>query len=64
MAEFSKRGVAAWEDFVETRKNRPYIVPEMPPDGEGLNKQRMLEERYLTPAATAKYGKSPGGELN
>jgi 2-methylisocitrate lyase-like PEP mutase family enzyme len=64
MAEFSRRGVGAWDDFVEIRKNRPYIVPEMPPDGEGLGKQRMLEERYLTPAAAAKYGKSPGGELN
>jgi 2-methylisocitrate lyase-like PEP mutase family enzyme len=63
MADFSKRGVAAWEDFVDSRKDRPYIVPEMPPEGEGLDKQRTLEERYLTQAATAKYSKSPGGEL-
>jgi len=63
MADFSKRGVAAWEDFVESRKDRPYIVPEMPPGGEGLDKQRELEERYLTQAATAKYDQSPGGEL-
>jgi len=63
MADFSKRGVAAWDDFVESRKNRPYIVPETPPDGEGLDKQRLLEERYLSRAATAKYVKSPGGEL-
>jgi 2-methylisocitrate lyase-like PEP mutase family enzyme len=64
MAEFSKRGVGAWEDFVEARKDRPYIVPEMAADGEGLHKQRMLEERYLSAAAVAKYGKSPGGELS
>jgi len=64
MADFSKRGIAAWEDFVERRKNHPYIIPETPRDGEGLDKQRMLEERYLSPAATAKYNKAPGGELN
>ena len=64
MADFSKRGVAAWEDFVKSRENRPYIIPEMPPDGEGLDKQRMLEERYLTRSAAEKYEKSPGGELN
>ena len=63
MADFTKRGVAAWEDFVESRKDRPYIIPRMPPDGEGLDKQRMLEERYLTQSATSKYEKSPGGEL-
>ncbi len=64
MAEFSTRGVAAWEDFVESRKDLPYMVPEMPVDGEGLDKQRELEERYLSRAATAKYQKSPGGELS
>jgi 2,3-dimethylmalate lyase len=63
MADFSKRGVAAWDDFVASRADRPYIVPEMPPDGEGLDKQRVLEERYLSAAAIAKYSKSPGGEL-
>jgi len=63
MADFSRRGIAAWEDFVKSRENRPYIVPEMPPSGEGLDKQRMLEERYLSAAATAKYGEAPGGNL-
>jgi 2-methylisocitrate lyase-like PEP mutase family enzyme len=64
MADFSKRGIAAWEDFVERRKDHPYINPETPREGEGLDKQRMLEERYLSTAATAKYNKAPGGELN
>ena len=63
MADFSQRGIGAWDDFIESRKDRPYVVPEMPHDGEGLDKQRMLEERYLASAA-AKYGQSPGGALD
>jgi 2-methylisocitrate lyase-like PEP mutase family enzyme len=64
MADFAERGVAAWESFVESRKDRPYIVPEMPATGEGLDKQRELEERYLSADAVAKYRQSPGGELS
>jgi 2-methylisocitrate lyase-like PEP mutase family enzyme len=63
MADFSQRGVAAWEDFLESRKDRPYTIPEMPAGGEGLEKQRVLEERYLSRSVSAKYEKSPGGEL-
>ena len=36
----------AWDDFVDSRKDRPYPIPEMPDDGEGEAKQRALEERY------------------
>jgi 2-methylisocitrate lyase-like PEP mutase family enzyme len=64
MADFSQRGVAAWEDFVVRRKNHPYIIPEVPQDGEGLDKQRALEERYLAPAALEKYRGSAGGKLS
>ena len=64
MADFAQRGVGAWDAFLESRKDRPYIIPEMPPDGEGLDKQRMLDERYLSAAAVAKYSRSPGGELS
>jgi 2,3-dimethylmalate lyase len=64
MADFSQRGIGAWEAFVESRKDRPYIIPEVPPDGEGLAKQRVLEERYLSPEALAKYRRSAGGELS
>jgi 2,3-dimethylmalate lyase len=60
MQQFNARGVGAWEDFVASRKSRPYPIPEVPPQGEGLEKQRELEERYLAAAAAAKYGKSPG----
>jgi hypothetical protein len=64
MADFSQRGVAAWEDFQARRKDHPYIIPELPPDGEGLDKQRTLEERYLSPAALEKYRRSSGGTLS
>ena len=55
MSAFQTEGVAAWDAFVESRKDRPYPSPEMPEDGEGEAKQRMLEERYLSADALAKY---------
>jgi 2-methylisocitrate lyase-like PEP mutase family enzyme len=55
MNAFQTEGVAAWDAFVESRKDRPYPIPEMPDDGEGEAKQRALEERYFSPAALAKY---------
>jgi 2-methylisocitrate lyase-like PEP mutase family enzyme len=55
MQEFEKRGVAAWEDFVASRKDRPYPIPEVGPEGEGLDKQRELEERYFSGAMLEKY---------
>jgi 2-methylisocitrate lyase-like PEP mutase family enzyme len=64
MADFRERGVAAWEDFADRRAAHPYIIPELPPDGEGLAKQRALEERYLSPEALAKYRRAAGGELS
>ena len=48
-------GCAAWEDFVESRKDRPYPEPFVGPEGEGADKQRMLEERYLSAASLGKY---------
>ena len=64
MADFREHGLAAWEDFLARRKDHPYIIPELPPDGEGLDKQRALEERYLSPAALEKYRRSAGGTLS
>jgi 2-methylisocitrate lyase-like PEP mutase family enzyme len=55
MEGFRERGVAAWDDFVASRADRPYPIPEMPDDGEGEAKQRKLEERYLSAEALAKY---------
>ena len=55
MQEFNSRGMAAWDDFVESRKNRPYPRPEVGPEGEGLDRQRQLEELYLSGSALQKY---------
>jgi 2-methylisocitrate lyase-like PEP mutase family enzyme len=55
MQDFQTRGVAAWEDFAASRKDRPYPNPLDIPDGEGLVRQRELEERYFSAAALQKY---------
>ena len=55
MQEFQTRGVAAWEDFAASRKDRPYPNPLDLADGEGLVKQRELEEKYFSAAALEKY---------
>jgi 2-methylisocitrate lyase-like PEP mutase family enzyme len=55
MQAFNARGIGAWEEFVASRKDRPYPVPEVPASGEGADKQRELEERYFSAAALAKY---------
>ena len=55
MQAFQSRGISAWEEFVARRKERPYPVPEVGPDGEGLDKQRELEERYFSGAMLEKY---------
>ena len=50
MQDFQKRGIAAWEDFAASRKERPYPRPAAGPEGEGGEKQRELEERYSSAA--------------
>ena len=55
MQDFQKRGIAAWEDFQASRKDRPYPHPDPGPQGEGGEKQRELEERYLPADASKKY---------
>ena len=56
MQEFQSRGIKAWEAFVASRKERPYPEPLVGPEGEGADKQRELEECYLSSAALTKYG--------
>lgn len=55
MQDFQKRGIAAWEDFQASRKDRPYPHPDAGPGGEGGEKQRELEERYFSADALKKY---------
>jgi 2-methylisocitrate lyase-like PEP mutase family enzyme len=57
MQAFQQKGVGAWDDFIESRRDRPYPVPEVGADGEGLAKQRELEEKYFSGAALEKYRK-------
>ena len=55
MQDFQGRGIAAWEDFVASRKDRPYPEPLVGPEGEGADRQRELEERYLSGESLRKY---------
>ena len=55
LQEFQKRGVAAWDDFTASRRHRPYPDPRVGPDGEGAERQRELEERYLSGDMLKKY---------
>jgi hypothetical protein len=55
MQDFQKSGVAAWDQFVEAHKDRPYPVPEVGPDGDGLAKQQELEQKYFSAAMLKKY---------
>ena len=48
MTAFQSGGVKAWDAFVESRRDRPYPLPEVPDDGEGSEKQRVLEKRYFS----------------
>ena len=55
MQDFQSRGISAWEEFVESRKDRPYPVPRVGPEGEGADRQRELEQRYFSGEALNKY---------
>jgi 2-methylisocitrate lyase-like PEP mutase family enzyme len=55
MHDFQKRGIGAYEAFQETRKDNPYPIPFVGPDGEGAALQQLLEERYFGAATAAKY---------
>ena len=55
MQSFQSSGVAAWDEFVYSRADRPYPIPEVGPHGEGADKQRELEELYFSGAMLRKY---------
>src|SRR5204862_4183855 len=46
MNDFQTRGVGAWEEFVERRRERPSPDPAVGEDGEGAAMQQRLEARY------------------
>ncbi|MGE5522764.1 MAG: isocitrate lyase/PEP mutase family protein [Rhodospirillaceae bacterium] len=48
MEAFQQRGIQAWEEFVESRRQRPYPQPAVGPEGEGADKQQALERRYFS----------------
>lgn len=47
MNDFQSRGVAAWEDFQASRRERPYPEPAIGEDGEGAAMQQRLEKLYF-----------------
>jgi len=49
MRDFQARGVAAWEDFQKRHPASSYPIPDVPPTGEGGEKQLELEKRYFKP---------------
>ena len=55
MQDFNARGITAWEDFEASRKDKPYPRPEVGPEGEGAEKQRVLEEKYFPAEMLKKY---------
>jgi 2-methylisocitrate lyase-like PEP mutase family enzyme len=55
MDAFKEDDVGAWETFLASRKDRPYPKPVVGPAGEGLDRQRELEERYFGPDSLQKY---------
>ena len=48
MTAFQSGGVKAWDAFVESRRDRPYAIPEVPEEGESGAKQQALEQRYFS----------------
>lgn len=62
MHDFNERGIEAWEGFTASRAGKPpYPDPGLLPEGESLQKQRELEEKYFSREALEKYRHS-GGE--
>jgi len=52
MTDFQSRGLEAWEDFVASRRAKPYPEPTFGADEEGPTRQQMLEARYFGRAET------------
>jgi 2,3-dimethylmalate lyase len=57
MQAFKEKEIGAWEEFVESRKNKPYPTPLLGPDEESPDKQEALERRYFSAETLKKYEK-------
>jgi 2-methylisocitrate lyase-like PEP mutase family enzyme len=58
MNEFKKKELGAWEEFLEANAEDPVGDPRnVGREGEGLVKQRELEEKYFPEEMLSKYGK-------
>ena len=55
MLDFNERGMIAWDEFQESRKDKPYPIPKVGPEGEGQAKQMELEQKYFSAEMLAKY---------
>jgi 2-methylisocitrate lyase-like PEP mutase family enzyme len=50
MNDFQSRGTAAWDSFLESRRDKPYPEPTVGEDGEGAAMQQKLEKLYFDKA--------------
>jgi 2-methylisocitrate lyase-like PEP mutase family enzyme len=50
MNDFQSRGTAAWDGFLESRRDKPYPEPTVGEDGEGAAMQQKLEKLYFDKA--------------
>jgi 2-methylisocitrate lyase-like PEP mutase family enzyme len=57
MQDFNTRGMDAWVEFEESRKDKPYPIPKVGPEGEGQAKQMELERKYFSDEMLTKYEK-------
>ena len=56
MQDYNKRDIRAFEDFMANHQSDGFPdAMDVGPDGEGIEKQRMLEERYFPPEMLGKY---------
>ena len=55
MLDFNERGMNAWDEFQASRKDKPYPIPKVGPEGEGQAKQMELEQKYFSAEMLRKY---------
>ena len=55
MLDFNERGMTAWDEFQASRKDKPYPIPKVGPEGEGQAKQMELEQKYFSAEMLRKY---------